>query len=173
VIAGRFDHLDRIAKVGILTGATLGPIDSWRMLRGLRTLPLRMQRHNANGLALARALDGHASVSAVHYPGLESSPQHALASRQMTGFGDVLAFELEGGEEAAIRVLEGLELARMSASLGSPGTLAIRPAAMWAGTVEEEALTVAGVNRGLVRIAAGLEDTDDLVADLLNALDRS
>jgi methionine-gamma-lyase len=173
VIAGRSDHLDRIAKIGILIGATLGPVDSWLLLRGLRTLPLRMQRHNASGLALARALDGHPAVSAVHYPGLESSPQHALASRQMTGFGGVLAFELEGGQEAAIRVLESLELARISASLGSPGTLAIRPAAMWAGTVDEDALTAAGVSQGLIRVAAGLEDTDDLVADVLNALDRS
>jgi methionine-gamma-lyase len=173
VIAGRADHLDRIAKIGILTGATLGPVDSWLLLRGLRTLPLRMQRHNANALALARALDGHPAVSAVHYPGLESSPQHALASRQMSGFGGVLAFELEGGEDVAIRVLEGLELARISASLGSPGTLAIRPAAMWSGTVDEEALAAAGVGQGLIRVAAGLEDTDDLVADVLNALDRS
>jgi methionine-gamma-lyase len=170
---GDVDHLDRIARTGILTGATLGPVDSWLLLRGLRTLPLRMQRHNANGLALARALDGHPAVSAVHYPGLESSPQHGLASRQMTGFGGVLAFELESGQEAAIRVLEGLELARISASLGSPGTLAIRPAAMWAGTVEEDALTAAGVSQGLIRVAAGLEDTDDLVADVLDALDRS
>jgi methionine-gamma-lyase len=91
----------------------------------------------------------------------------------MTGFGGVLAFELEGAQEAAIRVLEGLELARISASLGSPGTLAIRPAAMWAGTVEEDALTAAGVSQGLIRLAAGLEDTDDLVADVLNALDGS
>jgi methionine-gamma-lyase len=89
----------------------------------------------------------------------------------MTGFGGVVAFELEGGQDAAIKLLDGLDLARRSASLGSPGTLAIRPAAMWAGTVDDDALAAAGVSQGLIRVAAGLEDTDDLVADLLNALE--
>ena len=153
--------------------ATLGPIDSWLLLRGLRTLPLRVARHNANGLAVARALSSHPSVSAVHYPGLEGSSQHELASRQMAGFGGVLSFEVEGGPEAALTVLDHLTLARRSASFGSPGTLAVRPAAMWTGTLPDDALDAYGVSHSLIRLGVGLEDTDDLVADVTNALDQA
>jgi len=173
VIVGGSEHLDRIWKLGILTGATLGPIDSWLLLRGLRTLPLRVARHNANGLAVARALSSHPSVSAVHYPGLEGSSQHELASRQMAGFGGVLSFEVEGGPEAVLTVLDHLTLARRSASFGSPGTLAVRPAAMWTGTLPDDALDAYGVSHSLIRLGVGLEDTDDLVADVTNALDQA
>lgn len=173
VIVGSVEHLDRIWKLGILTGATLGPIDSWLLLRGLRTLPMRMERHNANGLAVARALTDHPAVSTIHYPGLECAPQYGVASRQMAGYGGVLSFEVDGGSEVALAVLDHLTLARRSASFGSYGTLAVRPAAMWTGTLADDAIDASGVSHSLIRLGVGLEDTDDLVADVVNAVDRA
>jgi methionine-gamma-lyase len=171
VLAGPARLLDRIWDVALLTGAVLGPFDAWLLLRGLRTLPLRMERHNANGLALARALNEHPAVARVHYPGLPSHPQHALAARQMNGFGGVLGLELAGGFEAADAFLGGLRHARRSASLGGVGTLAVHPASMWRGMLSEEQLAASGVPLGLVRLAAGIEDAADLVADALAAAD--
>lgn len=170
VIAGPADLLDEVWHTGLLTGATLGPIDAWLLLRGLRTLPLRMERHNANGMAIARAVEGHPAVSAVHYPGLPSHPQHAVAAAQMRGFGGVVGIELAGGYPAADAFLGRLRYARRAASLGGVGSLAVHPAAMWAGTIDDAAMAGAGITKNLIRLAAGLEDTDDLVADVLAAL---
>jgi len=170
-LAGPAEILDRIWDVALLTGAALGPFDAWLLLRGLRTLPLRMSRHNANGLALAAALEDHPAVARVHYPGLASHPQHALAAGQMSGFGGVLAVELTGGFEAADAFLGRLRYARRSASLGGVESLAVHPAAMWRGMLSEEQIAASGVAPGLVRLAAGTEDTADLVADVLAAAD--
>jgi methionine-gamma-lyase len=171
VLAGPAGILDRIWDVGVLTGAVLGPFDAWLLLRGLRTLPLRMPRHNASGQALAEALNGHPAVARVHYPGLATHPQHALAATQMTGFGGVLGIELEGGFEAADAFLGRLKYARRSASLGGVESLAVHPAAMWRGMLDDEQIAAAGVPPGLVRLAAGTEDTADLVSDALTAAD--
>lgn len=152
VLAGPAELLDRIWKVGVLTGAVLGPFDAWLLLRGL---PLRMPRHNANGQALAEALAGHPAVARVHYPGLETHPQHALAARQMSGFGGVLGIELAGGFEAADA------FARRAASLGGVDSLVVHPAAMWRGMLSEEQIAESGVPLGLAR----------LVADVLAAAD--
>ena len=173
VLAGPAETLDRIWDVGLLTGATLGPFDAWLLLRGLRTLPLRMSRHNANGQALAEALNDHSAVARVHYPGLASHPQHTLAASQMSGFGGVLAVELTGGFEAADAFLGRLRYARRSASLGGVESLAVHPAAMWRGMLSEEQIAASGVAQGLVRLAAGTEDTADLVADVLAAADAT
>jgi methionine-gamma-lyase len=171
VIAGGVELLDRIWETGVLTGAVLGPFDAWLLLRGLRTLPLRMPRHSANGQALAEALSQHPAVVAVHYPGLLSHPQHDLAARQMSGFGGVLALELAGGYAAADAFLRGLGYSRRSASLGGVESLAVHPAAMWRGMLSDEQIAGSGVPLGLVRLAAGLEDTEDLVADAMAAAD--
>lgn len=171
VVAGPAELLDKIWDVGLLTGAVLGPIDAWLLLRGVRTLPLRMARHNRNGLALAAALEDHPAVTAVHYPGLRSHPQHELAAAQMSGFGGVLAVEFAEGAEAAGAFLRGLTYARLSASLGGIETLAVHPASMWRGMLTDEQIVDAGVQLGLVRIAAGLEDTQDLVDDVIAAAD--
>ena len=171
VLAGPAELLDRIWDVGVLTGAVLGPIDAWLLLRGLRTLPLRMERHNANGQALAEALNDHPAVTQVHYPGLATHPQHALANTQLTGFGGVLAIELAGGFEAADAFLGRLRYSRRSASLGGVESLAVHPASMWRGMLSDEQIAASGVPLGLVRLAAGTEDTADLVADVLNALE--
>ncbi|WP_328828459.1 aminotransferase class I/II-fold pyridoxal phosphate-dependent enzyme [Streptomyces sp. NBC_00252] len=170
VLAGPAEILDRIWDVGLLTGATLGPIDAWLLLRGMRTLPLRMPRHNANGLALAEALAAHPAVTAVHYPGLASHPQHKLAVDQLSGFGGVLGVEFAGGFAMADAFLGRLRYPRRSASLGGVESLAVHPASMWRGMLSEEQLAES-VPLGLVRLAAGTEDTADLVADALAAAD--
>jgi methionine-gamma-lyase len=171
VLAGRAELLDRIWDVALLTGATLGPFDAWLLLRGLRTLPLRVARHNDNGQALAEALEGHPAVTRVHYPGLATHPQHRLAARQMSGFGGVLALELAGGFQAADAFVGQLHYARRSASLGGVESLAVHPASMWRGMLSDEQLVTSGLPMGLVRVAAGIEDTADLVADVLAAAD--
>jgi methionine-gamma-lyase len=171
VLAGSAELLDRVWHTGVLTGAVLGPFDAWLLLRGLRTLPLRLPRHNANGQALAEALQDHPAVAAVHYPGLPTHPQHALAAKQMSGFGGVLAVELTGGFDAADTFLGRLRYSRRSASLGGVESLAVHPAAMWRGMLSEAQILASGVPLGLVRLAAGTEDTADLVADALAALD--
>lgn len=172
VVAGRTELLDRIWDTAVITGATLGPFDAWLLLRGLRTLPLRVRQHNANGLALAHALQNHPAVAAVHYPGLVSHAQHAVAAAQMSGFGGVLSLELAGGYPAAEAFIAGLRYARRAASLGSVETLVVHPAAMWAAMLAPNQLDDAGVSPGLVRLAAGIEDTEDLVADALQSLSR-
>jgi len=171
VLAGPAELLDQIWDVALLTGAVLGPFDAWLLLRGLRTLPLRMPRHNDNGLALATALAEHPAVARVYYPGLASHPQHAVAAGQMSGFGGVLGVELAGGFDAAEAFLGRLRYARRSASLGGVESLAVHPAAMWRGMLSEEQIAASGVPDGLVRFAAGTEDTADLVADVLGAAD--
>ena len=171
VLAGPAAILDQIWDVAVLTGAVLGPFDAWLLLRGLRTLPLRMSRHNANGQALAEALDGHPAIARVHYPGLPGHPQHALAASQMSSYGGVLAIELAGGFQAADAFLGRLRYARRSASLGGVESLAVHPASMWRGMLSDEQIAASGVPLGLVRLAAGTEDTADLVADALAAAD--
>lgn len=173
VLAGPAQLLDRIWEVGLLTGAALGPFDAWLLLRGIRTLPLRMPRHNANGLALAHALEKHPAVARVHYPGLPSHPQHKLATAQMEGFGGVLGVEFTGGFAQADAFLSNLRLFYRAASLGGVESLAVHPASMWAGMVDDQQIAASGVPLGLVRLAAGIEATADLVDDALTAADSS
>lgn len=170
VLAGPAEILDRIWDTSLLTGATLGPIDAWLLLRGIRTLPLRVPRHNANGLALAEALSSHPAVARVHYPGLPTHPQHQLAVDQMNGFGGALGVEFASGYETADAFLSRLSYPRRSASLGGVESLAVHPASMWAGMLSDDQITET-VPAGLVRLAAGIEDTADLVADALAAAD--
>ncbi|MFY1594491.1 trans-sulfuration enzyme family protein [Micromonospora sp. WMMD737] len=172
VVVGSADLVDRVWQTAIVTGSTLGPIDAWLLLRGVRTLSLRVDRHNANALALARAVEGHPAVRRVRYPGLPTHPQHELAGRQMTGFGGVLSVELRDGRAAA-GLLDGLRLAKRAASLGSVSTLVVHPRSMWAGIVDAEQLAATGIGEGLVRVSTGIEDTEDLVADFLAALDAA
>ncbi|HTI22531.1 MAG TPA: aminotransferase class I/II-fold pyridoxal phosphate-dependent enzyme [Kutzneria sp.] len=173
VLAGPAEILDRVWDTAVLTGAVLGPFDAWLLLRGLRTLPLRMPRHNANGQALAETLSAHPAVARVHYPGLPTHPQHALAAKQMSGFGGVLGIELVGGYDAADAFIDRLTYARRSASLGGVESLAVHPASMWRGMLSDDQIAASGVPLGLVRLAAGTEDTDDLVADALDALNHA
>jgi cystathionine beta-lyase/cystathionine gamma-synthase len=171
VIAGPEELLERIWKTTLVLGATSGPFDAWLLARGLRTLALRVERHNASAQRVAEALEAHPAVTAVHYPGLESHPQHALAQRQMPGgHGGLLSFEVAGGYEASDRVVRALERFRLAASLGSVHSLVTHPAAMLQGVLTPEQLESAGVKPALIRLAIGLEPAEELIADLERAL---
>jgi cystathionine beta-lyase/cystathionine gamma-synthase len=152
-------------------GAILGPFDSWLVLRGTKTLPLRMAQHSANGLALAEFLAVHPKVARVHYPGLPSHPQHELAARQMRGFGGMLSFEL-GSLDAARRLLNAARLMSLAESLGGVETLISHPATMTHASVPADHRAALGITDGLVRISAGIEDIGDLKEDLAQALDH-
>jgi cystathionine gamma-lyase/cystathionine beta-lyase/cystathionine gamma-lyase/homocysteine desulfhydrase len=171
VIAVRDDDIEWLKFVQNAEGAILGPFDSWLVLRGTKTLPIRMVQHNANGLALAEYLDKHPKVKKVYYPGLPSHPQYELARKQMRGFGGMLAFEL-GSLEAARTVLNSVRLHALAESLGGVETLISHPATMTHASVPAEHRAALGITDGLVRISAGIEDIDDLKDDLAQALDR-
>ena len=151
-------------------GPTLSPFNAWVLLKGLETLELRMQAQSVAALELARWLERHPSVSCVHYPGLESHPQHALAKRQQRAAGAVLSFDLKGGRDAAWRVIDGTRLVSITANLGDVKTTIIHPASTTHGRISPEARAAAGISDGLVRIAVGLEAVTDLKADLERGL---
>jgi cystathionine beta-lyase/cystathionine gamma-synthase len=171
VIAVRDDDIEWLGFVQNAEGAILGPFDSWLVLRGTKTLALRMQQHSANGLALAQFLSTHPKVKHVYYPGLPTHPHFDLAKRQMRGFGGMLAFEL-GSLDAARRLLNGVRLHALAESLGGVETLISHPATMTHASVPAETRARLGITDGLVRISAGIEDIDDLKDDLAQALDR-
>jgi cystathionine beta-lyase/cystathionine gamma-synthase len=164
--------VERAWHFSLLAGSILSPFDGWLLLRGLRTLGLRVERHNANALALARFLEAHARVERVYYPGLTSHPQHELARAQMSGFTGMLSAELRGGFETAERLISRLRLATNAASLGGHETLVVHPAAMWSGYMTAEQLRAKGLSDSLVRISVGVEDEQDLIQDFAQALDR-
>jgi cystathionine gamma-lyase/cystathionine beta-lyase/cystathionine gamma-lyase/homocysteine desulfhydrase len=171
VIAVRDDDIEWLKFIQNAAGAILGPFDAWLVLRGTKTLQLRMIQHNANGLALAQFLAAHPKVKRVNYPGLPSHPQYELAKRQMRGFGGMLSFDL-GSLEAARRVLNGVRLHALAESLGGVETLISHPATMTHASVPAAHREALGITDGLVRISAGIEDIDDLTEDLAQALDH-
>jgi cystathionine beta-lyase/cystathionine gamma-synthase len=170
VVAVRDDDIEWLNFVQNAEGAILGPMDSWLVLRGTKTLPLRMQQHNANGLALAELVAKHPKVKTVYYPGLPTHPHHELARRQMNGFGGMLAFDL-GSLEAARTVLNSVKLHALAESLGGVETLISHPATMTHASVPADRRAALGITDGLVRISAGIEDIEDLKEDLSQALD--
>lgn len=153
-----------------LTGATCNPFDAWLVGNGIRTLPLRMERHNSNAMALAQALDAREQVDRVNYPGLVGHPSHELASRQMTGFGGMLSFQANGGQKAALSVMNRLKLASLAPTLGDVDTLVLHPATSSHLKVPAEIREAQGITDGLIRVSVGLEGTDDLVQDFIQAL---
>ena len=165
---------DRIRLQGLkdMTGAVLSPQDAALLLRGLKTLALRMDRHCDNALAVARLLQAHPAVAKVSYPGLAEDPQYALAQRQMRKPGGMIAFELHGGITAGRAFIDALQMVACAVSLGDAESLAQHPASMTHSTYTEDQRAAAGISEGLVRLSAGLEDTDDLLADVHRALDR-
>jgi len=169
VVAAREDDAAWLKFVQNAEGAILGPFDSWLVLRGTKTLPVRMGQHNATGQRLAERLASHPRVRHVFYPGLPTHPQHELAKRQMKGFGGMLAFDV-GSLEAARRVLEGVRLAALAESLGGVESLISHPATMTHASVPADRRRALGITDGLVRLSAGLEDPDDLEEDLDQAL---
>ena len=161
---------EQLAFLQNSVGAVQGPFDSFLALRGLKTLHLRMRAHCANALALAQWLQGHPAVEQVIYPGLESHPQHALAQRQMDGFGGMVSIVLRGGREAAIRFCERTSLFALAESLGGVESLVNHPAIMTHASVPEARRAELGISDGLVRLSVGVEDLEDLQADLDTAL---
>jgi len=150
-------------------GAILSPFDSWLVIRGTKTLALRMEQHDKSGRAVAAFLEEHPKVRKVYYPGSTSHPQHALAKRQQHGFGGMVSFDV-GSLEAARIVLESVKLCTLAESLGGVETLICHPATMTHASVDQEKRNRLGITDGLVRISVGIEDTDDIVADLDQAL---
>ena len=160
---------ERLKFIQNAAGAILGPFDSWLVLRGVKTLSVRMERHCQNGMAIAKFLAAHPKVKHVHYPGLPSHPQHELARKQMTGFGGMIAFET-GSLESARKVLKAVRLCALAESLGGVETLISHPASMTHASVPAEDRRRIGITDGLVRISVGIEDVEDLIADLEQAL---
>ncbi len=154
-------------------GGSMAPLEAWLCLRGLATLSLRMEHHCRSAGLLAAALGEHAAVERVHYPGLASHPQHDVAARQLRAPGGTLAFEVAGGLEAGSRVAEALELAWIAGSLGSVMTLVAHPASTTHRQMDPEARRAAGIGDGLLRVAVGLEDPDDLIEDFTRALEKA
>jgi methionine-gamma-lyase len=172
IIAGRTELVERIWHTHLAIGSVLGPFDAWLLLRGIRTLDVRMARHNANAMAVASALAEHPDVLVVHYPGLPSHPRHELAQRQMTGFGGLLSFTASGGAARADRLLDALRLTTRAASLGSVHSIATRPSAMWSNQ-RAYGMQHADADEGLIRLSVGIEATDDLLEDFAAALKSS
>jgi cystathionine beta-lyase/cystathionine gamma-synthase len=171
-VVGSKALLEKVWNHHVILGGVLGPIDAWLLLRGLRTLALRVRQHNENALALAQFLGDHDAVRAVHYPGLKSHPQHALACRQMTGFGGMLSLDLKGGFDAAERLLNHLKLASCASSLGGVESLAVHPASNFLHYMSAQEAERIGILPGLVRVSVGLEAQSDLIADFEQALER-
>jgi methionine-gamma-lyase len=171
VVVGPQTLIEAIWNMSLTVGAVLGPFDAWLVTRGIRTLHLRVERHNTTAAAVAAHLSQRPEVAFVHYPGLEAHPSHAIAARQMGGFGGVLSVELRGGFDAAARMIERLELFQLSASLGGVESLAVHPASMWRAVLTDDELVAAGLQPGLVRLACGQEHAADLLGDLDRALD--
>jgi cystathionine gamma-lyase/cystathionine beta-lyase/cystathionine gamma-lyase/homocysteine desulfhydrase len=160
------------AKIGFAqnaAGAILSPFDAFLVTRGIKTLPIRMRAHDANGRAVAAWLAKHPKVMRVIYPGLPGHPGHALAARQMSGFGGMISFDL-GSLEAARRMLDRVRICALGESLGGVESLISHPASMTHASVEPEERLARGITPGLVRVSVGIEDLADILADLENAL---
>ena len=171
VVATRDDQIEWLRFVQNAAGSIIGPMDAWLVRRGTKTLPVRMERHNANAMALASYLDSHPRVRRVHYPGLPTHPQHDLARKQMCGFGGLISFEL-GSLDKARALLEGVRLIALAESLGGVESLISHPASMTHGSVPADRRQAIGIPDDMVRISVGIEDLEDLREDLAQALDR-
>jgi cystathionine beta-lyase/cystathionine gamma-synthase len=171
VLSGSRALLEAIGKTRRLLGGIMDPQPAYALGRGLKTLPLRVARHNANALAVAEFLDGHHAVERVYYPGLPSHPDHEVAKRQMCGFGGMVCVDLKGGQAAAYRAFDRLNVIQRAASLGGVESLCSLPILTSQYGLTDEELVKAGVTRGMMRISVGLEDPEDLVGDLKQALE--
>lgn len=165
--------MERLREFAIDTGGSMQPLEAWLCIRGLATLPLRVERHCKSAQALAEFLEGHEGVERVHYPGLPSHPQHEVARRILRGFGGMLAVEVKGGVEAGARVADALELAWVGGSLGGQITLVAHPASTTHRQLDPEARQAAGIADGMLRVSVGLEDPEDLIADFAQALEKA
>ncbi len=173
IVVGGGDDISEVRLFGLkdMTGAVMAPSNAMLIMRGLKTLELRMDRHVSTAMIVARALEDHHAVRKVYYPGLKSFEQHDLAKRQMSGFGGMIAFELEGGLIEGVLMMNALELVQRAVSLGDAETLIQHPASMTHSTYAPEERLEHGISDGLIRLSIGLETPDDILADLDQALD--
>lgn len=170
VLSGSAALVAPLARARRLLGGVLDPQPAFALGRGLKTLPLRVARQNSNALAVAEALEGHPALVAVHYPGLPGHPDHEVARRQMTGFGGIVCLDVRGGQAAAYRAFDRLEVFQRAASLGGVESLCSLPVLTSQYGLTDDELRGAGVTRGMMRLSVGLEDIEDLIADLRQAL---
>ena len=170
VICGSHELVEKVYHYREINGATLAPMDAYSLLRGMKTLKLRVERHNSNALAIAHYLQSHPMVDQVNYPGLESHPGHDIAKQQMFGFGGMLSFSVKGGLEAIKLFLPKLQFAHMAANLGCVETVVGPPVTTSHVECSADERAAAGIPEGLVRYSAGIEDIEDLIADLEQAL---
>ena len=153
-----------------LTGANCSPFEAWLVYNGLKTLPLRMHRHCSNALFIAYRLSDHPQVTKVHYPGLESHPDYEIAAKQMKGFGGMLSFELKGGMEAALKTMNKLRFCSLAPTLGDVDTQVLHPATSSHLKVDPEVRKSAGISDGMIRVSVGIEDPNDILEDLRQAI---
>lgn len=172
--AGKLDFINQVRLFGIkdMTGSVLSPFDAYLIIRGMKTLQVRMDKHCSNAMEVAEYLEKHEKVTFVSYPGLKSFPQYELAKQQMDKPGGMIAFEVKGGLEAGKKLLNSLELCTLAVSLGDCETLIQHPASMTHSPYTPEERAEAGISEGLIRISVGLEDVEDIIADLKQGLDR-
>jgi len=168
--SGEFIKNVRLFGVKDMTGASLSPFDAFLIIRGMKTLEIRMEKHCENAMKVAKFLEGHNAVEKVYYPGLESFPQYELAKKQMSLPGAVIAFEVKGGIEEGKKVINSTEICTIAVSLGDAETLIQHPASMTHSPYTKEEREMAGISDGLIRIAVGLENVEDIINDLDNAL---
>jgi cystathionine beta-lyase/cystathionine gamma-synthase len=170
VLSGSQALLAPFAKIRRLLGGVLDPQPASSLARGLKTMTLRVARHNANALAVAGFLEGHRRIERVYYPGLASHPDHAIARRQMSGFGGVVTIDVKGGQDGAFRVFDRLKIVKRAASLGGVESICSLPILTSQYGLSDDELARAGVSKGMIRISIGLEDASDLIDDLAQAL---
>ena len=172
-VVGSAEFCNEVRMFGLkdMTGAVMDPFCAFLILRGLKTLEIRMQKHCANAKAVAEFLYDHPAVEKVYYPGLIDHPGHDIARRQMRDFGSMLSFEVKGGRAAGVKLVNALHLVTVAVSLGDAETLIEHPASMTHSTYTEEELAASGIAAGLIRLSVGLENAEDLIADLKQALD--
>lgn len=173
VISATAEQAAKVAAMVNALGTCSSPFDSWLVMRGIRTLPLRMVAHARNAQAVAEFLASHEGVERVYYPGLPTHPQHALAKKQMSGFGGMLSFDIRGGKAAAFRFIEALRIFAFAESLGGVESLVEHPETMSHASMAPEARHAAGITESNVRVSLGIESAEDLVADVKQALARA
>lgn len=173
--AGRKELMNQVRLVGQkdFTGAVLSPHDAFMIYRGMKTLEIRMKKHISNAKAIVEFLVDHPKVKKVHYPGLEDFTNHEVAKNQMKDYGAMISFEVEGGIEAGKTIMNNVKLCSLAVSLGDAETLIEHPASMTHSTYTSEDLKEAGIDPGLIRLSPGLEDPEDIICDLRNAMDKT
>jgi methionine-gamma-lyase len=172
LVVGCADDITRVRMEGMkdMTGSIMAPFNAMLITRGLKTLELRMGRHCQSAKIVAEALEAHSNVEKVYFPGLQSFDQHELAKKQMADFGGMIAFEVKGGMEAGIGVMNKLKLIQRAVSLGDAETLIQHPASMTHSTYTKEERAVHGISEGLIRLSIGLENVEDILDDLMGGL---